>query len=66
MRDNMSKTSKKQANQKTLVILSLIFVIAILITLLSGFISLVIDPGNRVVVEKRKNIPRRNDIWIHN
>lgn len=45
----MSNT--KRSNQKTLIILSLIFVVAIIITLLSGFIGLIIDPGNIVVVE---------------
>lgn len=48
----MSNT--KMSNQKTLIILSLIFVISIIITLLSGFIGLVIDPGNLVVVEYGK------------
>ena len=45
----MSNT--KRANQKTLIILSLIFVVSIIVTLLSGFIGLVIDPGNICVVE---------------
>lgn len=48
----MSNT--KMSNQKTLIILSLIFVISIIVTLLSGFIGLVIDPGNLVVVEYGK------------
>lgn len=52
----MSKTGKSYTNRKILVILSFIFVLAILICFLSGLIGLIVEPSNIVVIENRNNI----------
>ena len=63
MSDNKNRVNKSR--KKVIIILSLIFAVIILISFLYSLIGLIIEPTSIYIVENRKNISRRNNLWIY-
>lgn len=62
MDDNKKRQMPKD---KLIFIVSFVLASIIVISLLSSIIQLAIKPTNSFMVENRKNIPRRNNLWIY-
>ena len=62
MDDNKKRQMPKD---KLIFIVSFVLASIVVISLLSSIIQLAIKPTNSFMVENRKNIPIRNNLWIY-